>query len=40
MDLRWRVRNHRQLRHTPGQLLDNVTVASLVGQALEIRDVK
>ena len=38
VDLRRRVRNHGQLRHTPGQLLDDVTVASLVGQALEILD--
>ena len=35
MDVR-RVRNHGQLCPTPGQLLDNDPVASLVGQALEI----
>ena len=36
MDVRQRVRNHGQLRPTPGQLLDDNPVASLVGQALEI----
>ena len=30
------MRNHGQLRHSPGQLLDDDTVVSLVGQALEI----
>ena len=36
VDVRQRVRNHGQLRHSPGQLLDDDPVASLVGQALEI----
>ena len=30
------MRNHGQFRHSPGQLLDDNTVASLVRQALEI----
>ena len=30
------MRNYGQLRHSPGQLLDDDPVASLVGQALEI----
>ena len=36
MDLRQRVRDHGQLRLTPGELLDDDPVTSLVGQALEI----
>ena len=36
MDLRQRVRDHGQLRPTPGELLDDDPVTSLVGQALEI----
>ena len=36
VDVRQRVRDHGQLRPTPGELLDDDPVTSLVGQALEI----